>query len=145
MPSGAIPAFGTFLKIGDGGGPETFTTVAEVKSITGPQLAAKIDDVTNHSTGTPWREKLATLLDGGTISFDMNFIPTNATQSHTSGLLRDFENRTKRNFKLVLPDGGATTWAITAYVQDFKILAPVDGVLNAQMTLAVTGQPTLAG
>jgi hypothetical protein len=58
----------------------------------------------------------------GTVSFDLNFIPTNATQSHTSGLLRDFENRTKRNFKLVLPDSGSTTWAITAY--DIEAVCP---------------------
>jgi predicted secreted protein len=145
VPSNAIPAFGTLLKIGDGAGSETFTTVAEVKSITGPTLSAKIDDVTTHSTTTPWREKLATLLDAGTVSFDLNFIPTNATQSHTSGLLRDFENRTKRNFKLVLPDSGSTTWAITAYIQDFKMAAPVDGVLNASLTLNISGPPTLAG
>jgi predicted secreted protein len=144
VPSNAIPAFGTFLKIGDGGGPESFTTIAEVKSITGPTMSAKIDDVTTHSTGTPWREKLATLLDGGTLTFALNFIPTDATQSFSSGLLRDFANRTKRNFKLVFPNGAATTWAFAAFVADFKMNAPVDGVLDANLTLNVSGQPTLA-
>ena len=145
MPSNAVPSFGTFLKIGDGGGSEVFTTIAEVKSINGLQMSAKIDDVTTHSTGTPWREKLATLLDAGTLACDVNFIPTNATHSNSAGLLRDFVNRTKRNFKLVLTDGGSTTFAFAAFVQDFKMTAPVDGVLTASVTLAASGPPTLAG
>ena len=144
MPSNAIPAFGTFLKIGDGGGTENFTTIAEVKSITGPTMSAKIDDVTTHSTGTPWREKLATLLDAGTVAFALNFIPTDATQSHSTGLIKDFENRTKRNFKIVFPNGASTTWAFSAFVADFKCDSPVDGVLGANLTLNISGPPTLA-
>lgn len=142
--SNAIPAFGTFLKAGDGAMSETFTTVAEVKSITGPQMTAKIDDVTNHSTGVPWREKLSTLLDAGSIDFDLNFVPSDATQSASSGLLNDFKNRTRRNFKLVFPDGIPTTWLFTGIVKNFKIMAPVDGVLTANLSVEITGQPTLA-
>lgn len=144
MPSNAIPAYGTFLRIGDGGAPENFTTIAEVKQIQGLQMSAKIDDVTTHSTNTPWREKLATLLDGGTVVFDINFILTEPTQSFTGGLLRDFTNRTKRNFKLIFPNAGSTTWAFSAYIQDFKPTMAVDGILSAAITLAVSGQPTLA-
>jgi hypothetical protein len=142
VPSNALPAFGTFLKIDDGVG--NYTTISEVKSINGLSMSAKIDDVTTHSTGTPWREKLATLLDAGTLAFQLNFIPTDATQSFSSGLLRDFANRTKRNFKVVFPNGAATTWAFAAYVADFKCDMPVDGVLVANLTLNVSGQPTLA-
>ncbi len=141
----AIASFGTLLKIGDGGSPtENFTTIAEVKSITGPSMSVKIDDVTTHSTSTPWRAKLATLLDGGTVAFGLNFIPTDATQDFPAGLLKDFTNRTLRNFKLVLTDAGHTTWAFSAFVQDFKMDMPVDGVLTANCTLAISGQPTLA-
>jgi predicted secreted protein len=143
--SQALAAFGTFIQRGDGATPtESFTTIAEVSSISGPQMSAKIDDVTTHSTGTPWRAKLATLLDAGTVAFNINFIPSDATHSYVSGLLLDFANRTKRNFKIIFPDGVPTTWSVTAYVQDFKIAAPVDGILSASMTLNVSGPPVLA-
>jgi hypothetical protein len=142
--SNAVKAFGTFLQIGDGGGTEAFTTVAEVKSINGLQMSAKQEDVTTHSSGQPWRQFISTLLDAGTVQFDVNFIPTDATQSYAAGVLKDFVNRTRRNYKLVFPDGGSTTWAFPANVQDFKVQAPVDGVLLSQITLKVTGQPTLA-
>jgi hypothetical protein len=87
--SQAIQSFGTFLKTDDGAG--NFTTIAEVMNINGLQMSAKVDDTTTHSTGVPWRTKIATLLDAGTITFDINFIPTEATHSFSAGLLQPDE------------------------------------------------------
>ena len=143
MASQAIFAHGTLLKIGDGGGPEVFTTVAEAQSIKGPNIKQATIDVTSHSSGG-WKEFIGGILEGGQVTFQLNFIPTDATQGNTSGLLRDLKNRTKRNFKLVLTDPGVTTWAFTALVTDFPIDAPTDGKLSASVTLQITGIPTLA-
>lgn len=139
----AIGAYGTLLKIGDGGGPETFTTVAEVVNISAPSLALDTIDVTNHSSTAAWREFVAGLLDAGEVTFDINYIPTAATHNATNGLIRDLKNRTKRNFKLVFPDSGSTTWDFSAYVTGFEPDAPVDDKLAASVTLKLTGQPTL--
>jgi predicted secreted protein len=142
----ALSSFGTLLKIGDGGNPtETFTTIAEVKDIKGPGLELSTEEVTNHSSTGGWKEYVATLLDAGEVSFDMNFIPTSATQSQTSGLVKDMKNKTLRNFKLVFPDNGNTTWSFSAYVTKFEVDEPVEGILGASCTLKITGQPTLAG
>ncbi len=139
----AIQSFGTFLKRGDGGSPETFTTIAEVKSLTWT-MSAKQDDVTTHSSAVPWRQFISTLLDGGTITFDINFVPQETTQSYTSGVFSDFATRTKRDYQWVFPDSGHTVWAFTATIQDFKPTAPTDGVLTASITLKLSGQPTFA-
>lgn len=144
MTSG-ISAFGTLLKIGDGGGTEVFTTIAEVKDISGPSLKLDTEEVTSHSSTGGWREYIATLLDAGEVTFDVNFIPTNATHSQTSGLLKDLKNKTLRNFQLVFSNVGATTWAFSAFVTGFEPAEPVEGVLAASVTLKITGQPTLAG
>jgi hypothetical protein len=88
---------------------------------------------------------MPTLIDAGELTFDVNFIPTNATQSQSTGLLKDLKNRTKRNWQLVFPDGSSTTWAFAAYVTGFQISAPPDDLLGASVTLRLTGQPTLAG
>src|SRR5271166_2024974 len=58
----AQPAINTFLQLGNGQSPETFTTVANVGTITGPGLSLNVVDVTSHSTGVPWRQKIGTLL-----------------------------------------------------------------------------------
>ena len=141
----ATAGFGALLKIGDGGGTEAFTTIAEVSNISGPNLKLDTTEVTSHSSSGAWRERIATLLDGGDVTFDIFFSPVGATHSQTSGLLKDMKNRTKRNFKLVFPNTGATEWIFPAYVGSFQPGMPVDGALTASLTLTIAGAPTLAG
>lgn len=142
--SDAIAAFGTQLKIGDGGSPENFTTIAEVTNIDAPELMLAVQDVTSHSSSGATREKLGTLKELGDIGLALNFIPTNATHSYSNGLIKDWYNRTKRNFKLVFPDAGGTTWYGPAYVASVKPGAAVDGALVADVTLTPAGAWTLA-
>jgi hypothetical protein len=146
MPaSSAISAFGTLLKIGDGGGTEVFTSIAEVGDISGPALKMDTQDVTSHVSPGAFRERVPGLLDAGEVTFSLSFLPTAATQSQSTGLIRDLRNRTKRNFQLVFPDAGSTTWSFAAYVTAFSPKEPVEGKLSADVTLTITGQPTLAG
>lgn len=143
--SNAVFGQGTLLQIGDGGSPtETFTTIAEVTEISGPSLALDVIDVTSHDSTGGWREKIGGLLDGGEVTFTINYLPSNATHNATTGLLRDLKNRTKRNFKLVFPDAGSSTWSFTALVTSFEPSEPIDDRLTADVTLSITGQPTLA-
>lgn len=141
--SNAKSSFGTLLKIGDGAGSEVFTTIAEVKDIGGPKLSMSTAEVTNHSSTGGWDEHIGTILRGGEVTFDVNWIPTNATQNASAGVINDMENRTKRNFQMVLPDGSSSTVAFTALVTGFESSEPVDGALTASITLKITGQPTL--
>lgn len=135
-------SFGTLLKLGDGGGPETFTTIAEVRDIQGPSLTLNTEDATNHSSAGGWEEKIATTLAGGQVKFECNFIPGHATHSQAAGFIKDLKNKTLRNFQLVFPS--ATTWTLAAYVASVEPKAPVKGILRADVTLEITGQPTLA-
>lgn len=143
--SSAVNAFGTLLKIGDGAtGTEGFTTIAEVSNISGPNLSLETIEVTNHSSTAGWKERIGGLLDGGEVTFDLNFQPTATTHSYSAGLVKDMVNRTKRNFKLVFPDGSSTTWQFAALVSKFSPKAPVNGQLSASVSLMISGQPTLA-
>lgn len=142
--SAAVSSFGTLLKIGDGGDPETFTTIAEVQDTSGPSLELGTEETTHHTSPGGWKERVGTLLDAGEVSFDLNFLPTHATHNPTTGLIADMVNRVKRNFQLVFPDAGSTTWSFTALVTGFEPDEPVEGKLTASVTLEVTGQPTLA-
>lgn len=143
--SGAISGFGTLVKIGDGGTTEVFTTIAELKNIKLPGIKNALVDVTSHSSPGGIKEKLAVIGEVTEMTFDVNLIPTAATHSFTSGLLKDALSRAKRNFKVVLPDATSTTWTGAAYVEEFTPEAPVDGVLKASIKLSPTGQWTFAG
>lgn len=141
----ADSSFGTLMKIGDGATPtEAFTTIAEVLDITGPELTLGTEESTNHSSPGGWAEFVPTVKDGGEVGFEVNFLPSNATHSYAAGLIKDFDNKTKRNFQIVFPDSGNTTWLFAAFVTKFAPKAPVAGRLAADVTLKVTGQPTLA-
>lgn len=140
-----ISAFGTLLKVGDGGSPtESFTTIAEVFNIGGPSLSLDPIEITNHSSTGGWKEFVGGLLDGGEVSFDINYDPVGATHDASTGLIADMVARTQRNFQLVFPDTGNTTWSFTALVTAFEPSEPVDDKLAASVTLKLTGQPTLA-
>lgn len=143
MTTGALAAYGVLLKVGNGATSETFTTVAEVRDIEGPELQLEAKEVTSHDSGG-WREYIGTLLSGGEVSFDLNFIPSNATQSYSAGLIKDMVDRTKRNFQIIFPTTSPTTWAFTALVTGFKPSSAVEDELTAEVTLQITGAPTLA-
>lgn len=139
----AIASFGTLVKIGDGGSSETFTTIAELRDISGPSFSLATVDVTPQTATGAWREFVATLLDAGEVTFDINFIPTENTHDVGAGLIKDMKNRTNRNFQVVWSDTGSTTWTLSTYITGFSPTAPVDGELSASITLKITGEPTI--
>ena len=139
----AIDAYGTLLQSGDGGSPEAFTTIAEVTEISGPSLALDPLDVTAHTSPGAFREFVGGLLDGGEVGFTINYVPTGSTHDASTGLVADMIARTVRNFKLIFPDVGATEWNFAALITAFEPAEPVDDKLSAEVTLKVTGQPTL--
>ncbi len=143
MSSLAVRSHGTILALGDGGSPEGFTSVAEVKNITGPTLDRSIIDVTTQSSDS--KEKIGGLRDSGQVTFNINMVPDDATQSYATGLLHAYAiDEVLHNFQIVFPDSGSTTWTFAAVVKGFHVSAPVDGVLDAQITLDISGLPTLA-
>ncbi len=144
MPTGALSSRTAVLKIGDGATPENFTTIAEVKDIKGPGLKLNTEDVTSHDSTDGWEEKIATTLAAGNVTFDINLAPASATHGLTTGLLYDMVNRMRRNFQLVFPNVGATTWTIPAFVAEFSPSNPVKGALTSSITLEIAGKPTLA-
>jgi len=145
MASAATSGIGTLLKLGDGAGPEVFTTIAEVLDISGPGLTSDLVDITNMSSAGSWEESLPTILRSGEVTFAVNFLPVNVTHSQSAGLILDFKNRTKRNFQLVFTDSGNTTWTFAGYVTNVTPQMPVAGATTMDVTIKLTDQPTLTG
>ena len=128
--------------MGDGATPEIFATIAEVKDIKGPKLKADVEDATSHDSTDGWKEFIPTLIEGGEVTFDIQFVPTGATHSYVAGLLKLYVDRTLRNFQLVFPD--ATTWVMPAFVTGFEPENTLKGISKADVTLQISGKPTLA-
>jgi predicted secreted protein len=135
-----IDGFGTALQRGNGATPtETFTTIANVTSINPPGMSRETIDVTAHDSPDGWMEFLGGLKDGGEVSTDVNYDP-----SEHDSLVADFEDDAPRNYQIVFPDAAATTWSFAAILTGFEPEAPYDDKLAASLTWKVTGKPTLS-
>jgi len=139
----ALSAFGTLLKIGNGQSPEEFATLAELRSVSGPSISADTLETTTHNTPTPWKRFITGLLDGGEISADINFNPSEPTHSATQGILAIMQARLCRNVQIVFPDDANTTWVAPCIVTAFEMSADPADILSASLTLKVAGPPTL--
>ena len=138
MSSNALEAQGMLIKIGNGASPQVFTTISEIKTFSGPTGSAAVIDVTDLSSTA--KEKRMGLADEGQLSFTINYIPDNT--QHT--LLRTRRaSREETDFKMVFTDDSpSTTWSFSAFVTGFAVSGAVDNVVEANVTLEITGAIT---
>lgn len=135
MSSNALEAQGMLIKIGNGASPEVFSTISEIKTFSGPTGSAAVIDVTDLSSTA--KEKRMGLADEGQLSFTINYIPDNTQHA----LLRTQRaSREETNFKMVFTDDSpSTTWSFSAFVTGFAVSGAVDNVVEATVTLEITG------
>lgn len=120
------------VKIGDGGSPENFATVAGLRATTLAFNAQSIDITDNASTGM-WRELLAGGIKSATISGNGVFKDANSDET----LRQAFFDQACPDFQIVIPGFGAVTgpFKITALQYD----GPFDGEVKLSLTLASAG------
>lgn len=134
MSINAIKAQGTVLAVSAAGSPPSFATIPEIRTIGGPDGSANLIDVTDlSSTG---KEYLLGLKDEGAFNLGMMYIPGNAVHAT---LRSGFSLGTTLQFRLTFQDTTTTVWEFTGLVQNFQLSAGVDGVLEAQVTIKVSG------
>src|SRR6266852_9481199 len=146
----AVAAINTFLQLSDGNSPEVLTNVAKVGTINGPTFKGQVVDVTSHSTGNPWRLKIVTLLDPGTITTDCFFVPNDSGHQRLQSV---FVNRglptsptVNADWALSFPTSPSRTlYRFSAYISDFGMSAAIDNVIKATIALALVGEPQIPG
>jgi hypothetical protein len=120
-------------------------TISEVRDISGPAQISEKDDVTNQSSLNFYKEWLATLLDGGAVTFVCNYIPGDASQGSTTGLLSFLHARGLRTWTLTPPSPNAAhVIGFTAYVTKWDLKTPVAKAATLDVELTVTGPVTTA-
>lgn len=116
-------------------------SIAAVRSIGGPGLSVDTEDVTTHDSTEAWEEVVVTIERSGEVSLEIVYDPAAATHSATAGLLDYLENGKEAFFTLTFPDTSA--WSFPGFVTGFEPDAPHDGALTANVTLKISGKPTL--
>lgn len=133
-----LDSFGTALARSDMASTPTFTDVANILDISGPDMTKNEIDVTAHDSPDKFMEFLGGLRDGGSVTFDINWDPAETTQQP---LLADFEDDDDpRDYMITYPDTSTTEFS--AVVTGWSTSAPVDGKLTASVTMKVSGKPT---
>lgn len=131
----AIEAQGTKFEIGVGD-PAVYTQVC-VKTFSGPGgSAAVIDTTTLCSTA---KEKRMGLADEGQFSFTINYVPGDAGHE---ALRAARASREPTPFRLTFSDTPATVWEFTGFVLSFSVSGAVDAVIEASVTIEITGAIT---
>jgi len=136
LSASGLSSFGTTFKVDS-------TQIAEVYSIAGPSLSKDIQETSDLSS-TGYRSYAATLKDPGEVSLGIRYIPSAATHNNASGLLGFYaasSNTAPYSCTVTWPD--STTWAFSGIFTQFEPNADVDSPLDAQITLKLTGAPSL--
>jgi predicted secreted protein len=131
----AIAGNGVLLQLGSGGtGSESFTTIAEVLDIDGPNQEREQIEVTSHSS-EGWREYIAGLRDGGEVSFPVNMVP-----SEQDDLRALYDSGESANYKILYPNGWKDAFA--GILTSWGTKSPVDGAVTDEIKIKISGEVT---
>lgn len=135
MSLNALKATGTIIRFRVHGTSDPYVPVAELMDASGPGEKSTFLDATSHD------DTAEAVVASGITRFDevacpMNFIPSDASHDHVTGLRYHQRNKTLLDFEIEHVDG--TVDAFAAYVSTFKPSMPVDGILKADCSLRIT-------
>jgi len=117
----------------------TYTTIGGVVNLNLPTLDVAVADTTAMDTASGFRTNTPTLGTLGPCSFDLVYDSSDATQEQLTADLIAF---TSRLYRITQVDTGANVWAFNAHVTTFNIVATLDGISTAAVTLTPTGTVT---
>jgi len=131
--------------------PGTFTPIAQVVDLSGPQLESEQIEVSHRADGVTanmWRRYVAGMKDGGEVSFQVIFDPDEPSHDPTlaTSLYALGASGESDVFQIDFPGAGTdrTTATFDAYVVNFDVDAPLEDGLTADVTLKVSGIVTWA-
>jgi len=146
----AYSSFGTQIRVGDGLSPQTFHLISGVGTITGPKTALASKESTAHSSLSPHRTFVPTLIDDGSLSFPVFWNESDPTHSGNSdggvvstySLYYLFENRVIRAFKISNADPSSTTRQFQGFVSQLGETYAVDGLQVRDIAIMITSAPS---
>jgi predicted secreted protein len=112
----------------------TFSAIAEINSISGPNKSRATMDVTSLDSTGGYREFRASFRDPGEVQLSMNF-----TLATYTLLNDDFEDESPRDYQIVFPDTGETTFEFSGLVTAMGSAVPLDDKVTATVTIKITG------
>lgn len=119
------------------------TVVIQVLSISGPGISRDTIDTTDADATNDWRTFVASYIDGGEVTLEVNLDLDDATHKNAvNGLLWGFTTSppTGDPLSYTLTFASSETWVFSGIVTGFEPSNPHDGVSTASITVKVAGQ-----
>jgi Lambda phage tail tube protein, TTP len=118
------------------------TDIAQISSLSGPNLQAETIDVTTHDSPSAIREFVSGLIDPGEFTVGLVFDPNVATHI---ALYNDLVARTSAvSFALHFPTLLGVSWGFEGIVSGFgPIEAEPDGAVTTSVTIKLSGAPNV--
>jgi predicted secreted protein len=113
-----------------------WTAIAEVTNISGPGFTRDLIEVTSLDSTGGWREFIPGFRDGNNVVLSMNY-----TRASLDEFLSDFESDVVQNYEIILPDD--TSIEFEGFVQEFPLTIPTDAQITMEVTIKITGAPTI--
>ncbi|HGG04729.1 MAG TPA: phage tail protein [Aliiroseovarius sp.] len=135
----AISGYDTGLAIHDGGSPGTFDDIAELISITPPNAQRAEIDATHMKSPNSTRESIAGLIEPGEFSFEIAWIPSDATDTIIQALIT---SGAVRQIRITFPNSVTATFS--AFLKGIEPSVPLDDRMTAAVTAKVTTTITFA-
>jgi len=135
------------LQRGTGSGTDAeFQDVGEVTDLTAWDASRDTVEVTSHRSPDFSVENIAGLIDWGSASFELNFVPRDAADPETAlgALLDDFKSAGNSTWRIIFPeDGGDDVVGIEflASLTSYQATAPVKDVMKGSFELKISGAP----
>jgi predicted secreted protein len=152
MPFTKQRAFGAWLLIRTSTtGSPVYWDIAGIKDITGPGNSREAIDVTTHDSPSYYVEKVPGIKDGGTVSFEIEFLAgqTAASNSQIDYLQGTFESDEIKHWAVMLRQGtvngfgaGAVDkdcWKFQGFVTKMETSLPVNGSVRQSIEIAISG------
>jgi predicted secreted protein len=120
-------------------------TIPSIIEVTVGGVGRETVDITTFESTSGWRQHVAGLKDGGTITIGMNYIPDNAAQHQI--VAHSMDDDSLDTVVIAWPNAAGTTTAFTAECLFTGVeVTPggVGGKLVATVTYKVSGAPTFA-
>lgn len=129
---------GTVLQV-SAGSPTAFVTVNNARNIDFDSGSSAKVDMTNLTSS--WKEFLLGLPDPGSLTFEVD---TDFGDAGQAALRAARVNRTKCDFKVILPAGTTPNATMAGYVAKFPVSTSVDSPVKTAVECFLTGPINLA-
>lgn len=149
MPVQAVAGHGTLIAWEGGATPTpgSFTTIAQLNGdIAWPELSRDETEVTPHQDTIDSYQ--LSYIKRGAMTFSVNFINSEATHNHLTGLYKAMGDNVLRGWRLRAFGGTTNTdeWIMSGQVQKIVKKAPVKaGVISADITVRMSGAQIIDG